>query len=56
MVAILEPLKEIHATNFSVTLTEELTDEVLERLGPIPFVVSKRARPGIGARTGEEDD
>lgn len=56
LVVLLEPLKAIHATTFLVVLTEHLTREVLGRLGPIPFAVSKRERSGIGYYTGEDDD
>lgn len=53
---VLEPLKLARAAVFSVTLTEEVTDEVKRRLGAVPFQIIRRERPGIGAYTGAEDD
>ncbi|KXS99433.1 hypothetical protein AC578_8141 [Pseudocercospora eumusae] len=56
VVAVLEPLKAVHAVRFSVTLTNDFTDSARERLGALPFSVHRRERRGIGFYFYESDD
>lgn len=45
---ILQPLKEVQARQFTVTLTEDVSTSVRSTLGVTPYQLLRREMPGIG--------
>lgn len=53
--SLLEPLKAARALRFTVILTQRIQDAVRMKLGPLPYELVQRERPGIGFRIDADD-
>ena len=48
VVALLQPLKAVRAVKFTVTLAQEVDNDLRTELGCTPYLLFQRSRPGIG--------
>ncbi|SMQ47084.1 unnamed protein product [Zymoseptoria tritici ST99CH_3D7] len=55
LMSLLEPLKAARALRFTVILTQRIQDAVRMKLGPLPYELVQRERPGIGFRIDADD-
>ncbi|KAI5360380.1 hypothetical protein Slin15195_G083040 [Septoria linicola] len=56
VIAVLTPLKALHATQYRVTITEQLTNRIRRCLGSSPFQLLQREGRGTGFPLGPDED
>ncbi|KAF2165408.1 hypothetical protein M409DRAFT_55808 [Zasmidium cellare ATCC 36951] len=56
LLAMLSALAALRVRSFEVTMTAFVSEHVREQLGPLPFRLTKRKKPGIGFYTTPDDD